>query len=93
MSEEIRISISHLGIYPSNETLLKRSKSLTGIKRKPISEITRLKMSRAHLGHKLTEETRAKMRKCKLNENAFGVKLESFLGPTVLRKSAKCVCW
>jgi hypothetical protein len=73
MPEEIKkkLSVSHLGIYPSKETLLKRSKSLTGIKRQPISELTRLKMSRAHLGHKPTKETRAKMRKCQLNEYAF----------------------
>lgn len=73
MPEEIRkkLSVSHLGIYPSKETLLKRSKSLTGLKRHPISELTRLKMSRAHLGHKPTKETRAKMRKCQLNEYAF----------------------
>jgi hypothetical protein len=73
LPEEIRkkLSVSHLGIYPSKETLLRRSKSLTGIKRKPISEITRLRMSRAHLGHRPSEETRAKMRRCQLNEYAF----------------------
>lgn len=75
MPEETRkkLSVSHLGIYPSKETLLKRSKALTGLKRKPISELTRLKMSRAHLGYTPTEETKVKMRKRKLNEDAFSV--------------------
>src|SRR5919106_4536600 len=73
MSMETRekLSISHMGIYPSKETLLKRSKALTGLKRKPISELTRMKMSRSHLGKKLSEETRMKMRRCQLNEHAF----------------------
>ena len=73
MSMETRkkLSISHLGIYPSKETLLKRSKALTGIKRKPISELTRMNMSRTHIGRKPTEETRMKMRRCQLNEHAF----------------------
>jgi NUMOD3 motif-containing protein len=76
-SEETRrtLSISHIGIYPSKETLLKRSKSLTGLMRKPISENTRMKMSRVHSGKKLSEETRMKMRKCQLNEHAFSTPL------------------
>lgn len=70
-----KLSVSHIGIYPSKETLLKRSKSLTGLKRKPISEDTRIKMSRSHLGKKPSEETRMKMRKCQLNERAFSTPL------------------
>jgi hypothetical protein len=66
-----KLSISHMEIYPSKETLLKRSKALTGMKRKPISEDTRMKMSRSHLGKKPSEETRMKMRRCQLNEHAF----------------------
>jgi hypothetical protein len=70
-----KLSISHIGIYPSKETLLKRSKSLTGLKRRLISEDTRIKMSHSHLGKKLSEETRMKIRKCNLNERAFSIPL------------------
>jgi hypothetical protein len=74
MSMETRkkLSISHMGIYPTKETLLKRSKALTGLKRKPISEHTRMRMSLAHMGNKPSAETRAKMRRCQLNEHTFG---------------------
>jgi NUMOD3 motif len=72
-----KLSVSHIGIYPSKEILIKRSKSLTGLKRKPISEDTRIKMSRSHLGKKLSEETRMKMRKCQLNERTFSTPLSS----------------
>jgi NUMOD3 motif len=73
MTMEMRkkLSISHMGIYPTKETLLKRSRALTGLWRKPISELTRMKMSRSHLGKKPSEETRMKMRRCQLNERAF----------------------
>jgi hypothetical protein len=75
--EEIRkkLSVSHIGIYPSKKTVLKRLESLTGLKRKPISEDTRMKMSRSHLGKRFSEETRMKMRKCQLNEHAFSAPL------------------
>jgi hypothetical protein len=67
------MSISHIGIYPSAETLRKRSLALTGLKRKPISLEARANMSRAHMGKKPSEETRLKMRKCTLNESAFSI--------------------
>jgi hypothetical protein len=66
-----KMSTSHIGIYPSAETIKKRSLALTGLKRKPISLIARTNMSQAHVGKKLSEETRAKMRTCTLNESAF----------------------
>jgi hypothetical protein len=72
METRKKLSISHMGIYPTKETLLKRSKVLTGLKRKPISEHTRRRMSLAHMGNKPSAETRAKMRRCQLNEHAFG---------------------
>jgi hypothetical protein len=75
MSEEVRrkLSISHIGIYPSKETLLKRSKSLTGLRHGPISENTHIRMRLAHLGKKLSDDTKAKMRRHHLNENAFDI--------------------
>jgi hypothetical protein len=66
-----KMSISHMGIYPSAETLAKRSLALTGLKRKPVSLEARANMSRVHVGKKPTEETRLKMRKRTLNESAF----------------------
>jgi hypothetical protein len=66
-----KMSTSHIGIYPSAETLAKRSLALTGLKRKPVSLEARANMSRAHVGKKPSEETRLKMRKCTLNESAF----------------------
>ena len=66
-----KMSISHMGIYPSVETLAKRSLPLTGLKRKPVSLEARANMSRAHVGKKPTEEARLKMPKCTLNESAF----------------------
>jgi hypothetical protein len=65
------MSVAHIGIYPSKETINKRSLSLTGLKRKPFSVEARRNMSRAHIEKKLSDETRAKMRKCTLNERAF----------------------
>ena len=72
-SEESRrkMSIAHIGIYPSKETIRKRSLALKGLKRRPFSVEARKNMSRAHIGKKLRDETRAKMRKCTLNERAF----------------------
>jgi hypothetical protein len=65
------MSISHIGIYPSKETLRKRSLALTGLKHAPLSAEARNNMSWAHIGRKLSNETRAKMRTCTLNERAF----------------------
>ena len=71
-----RISIAHIGIYPSKETIVKRSLSLTGLKHKPMSDTARANISRAHIGINPTDETRAKMRKCTLNEAAFATVTE-----------------
>jgi NUMOD3 motif len=68
-----KMSISHMGIHHSAETLAKRSLALAGLKRKPISLEARANMSRAQLGRKPSEETRLKMRRCTLNESAFSV--------------------
>jgi hypothetical protein len=76
MSDEARrnMSIAHLGIHPSKETRKRMSAAQTaGLKRKPISEIERLNMSRAQIGRKLSDGIRAKLRSCTLNEAAFDV--------------------
>jgi hypothetical protein len=65
------MSTAHIGIYPSKETIYKRSLALTGLKYRPLSAEARGNMGRAHIGKKLSDETRAKMRRCTLNERAF----------------------
>jgi hypothetical protein len=75
MSNEARrnMSIAHLGIRPSEEIRKRMSAAQIGLKRKPVSEIGRLNMSRSQIGRKHSDETRAMMRTCTLNEAVFDI--------------------
>ena len=61
-----RLSDAHKGIKHTEEARKKISAALIGKKRKPVSEVTRRKISQANRGRKMSEETRQKLRDANL---------------------------